>query len=73
MAPREPPSCERAPPKPSDADRGALADALNDDAIAFPILSLTVGCLSSEEDGDRLLVRPRRAMAKKLKSQMLPE
>ena len=72
MAPWEPPRCERAPPTPSDADRGALADALKDDAIAFPILSVTVGRLSSE-DGDRLLVRPRRGMAEKLKPQMLPE
>ena len=66
------PCCDCAAPTPSDADRDMCPVAPSEEAIARPILSLTVGCLRSE-DRDRLSVRPRRGMAEKVRSQLLPK
>ena len=75
VVPQEPrlpsPCCDCAAPTPSDAARDIGPVAPNEEAIARPILSLTVGCLRSE-DRDRLSFRPRRGMAEKVRSQLLP-
>ena len=65
------PCCDCAAPTPSDAARDIGPVAPYEEEVARPILSVAAGGLRSE-DRDRLSFRPRRGMAEKVRSQIIP-
>ena len=75
VVPQEPrlpcPCCDCAVPTPSDAARDIGPVAPCEEEVARPVLSVAAGGLRSG-DRDRLSFRPRRGMAEKVRSQIIP-
>ena len=63
--------CDCAVPTPSDAARDIGPVAPCEEEVARPVLSVAVGGLRSGER-DRLSFLPRRGMAEKVRSQIIP-